>query len=214
MSCASCHFDGEHDGRTWLFTSGPRNTTTLRGIAETRPFHWSADRDEVQDFEFTVRTLQAGSGLITAGDPNPELGPPNAGRSADLDALAAYVLSLTVKPGPFGGNVDRGRAIFNRGDVGCVTCHTAPRYSDSTITANPFVLHDVGTGGGPGERLGSAFDTPALRGIWDTAPYLHDGSAPTLRDVIVTRNSSDRHGHTSQLSESEIADLIAFLRSL
>src|SRR5262249_13705167 len=60
MSCASCHFDGEQDGRTWKFTSGPRNTTSLRGVAETLPLHWSADRDEVQDFEFTVRTLQAG----------------------------------------------------------------------------------------------------------------------------------------------------------
>jgi mono/diheme cytochrome c family protein len=214
MSCASCHFDGEQDGRTWLFTSGPRNTTSLRGVAETLPLHWSADRDEVQDFEVTVRTLQAGSGLITTGEPNPELGPANAGRSADLDALAAYVLSLQMKPSPFGGNVDRGRAIFNRTDVGCATCHPAPRYTDSTMNERPFVLHDVDTGSGSGERVGPAFDTPSLHGVWDTAPYLHDGSAPTLRDVIVTRNPRDRHGHTSQLSESEILDLIAFLRSL
>ena len=37
MSCESCHFDGEHDGRTWLFPDGPRNTTNLRGLAHTHP---------------------------------------------------------------------------------------------------------------------------------------------------------------------------------
>ena len=55
------------DGRTWLFPDGPRNTTNLRGLADTHPLHWSADRDEVQDFEFTIRELQAGTGL--AGRP-------------------------------------------------------------------------------------------------------------------------------------------------
>lgn len=214
MSCASCHFDGEQDGRTWKFPSGPRNTTSLRGVADTLPLHWSADRDEIQDFEFTIRTLQAGTGLIAVGEPNQELSAPNAGRSPDLDALAAYVLSLPAKPSPYAGDVDRGRAIFNRPEVGCATCHVGNQYTDSTLAAAPFILHDVGTGDGAEERLGAAFDTPSLRGIWDTAPYLHDGSAPTLRDVLVTRNPRDRHGRTSQLSEAEISDLIAFLKSL
>ena len=61
---------------------------------------------------------------------------------------------------------------------------------------------------------GPAFDTPSLRGVWHTAPYLHDGSAPTLRDVVVTHNPTDRHGHTSHLSEVELQDLVAFLLSL
>lgn len=213
MSCASCHFDGEHDGRTWICPAGPHNTTSLRGVADTLPLHWSADRNEIQDFEFTIRTLQAGTGLITAGEPHPELAAPNAGRSEDLNALAAYTVSLQFKPSPWGANVGRGRTIFNRAEVGCARCHPAPRYTD-TINVVPYVVHDVGTGGGPGERMGPAFDTPSLRGIWDTAPYLHDGSAPALRDVLTTRNPNDRHGRTSHLSESEISDLIAFLRSL
>ena len=99
MSCESCHADGEQDGRTWLFPDGPRNTTNLRGLAHTHPLHWSADRDEVQDFEFTIRELQAGTGLLD--DPHPELGSPNTGRSADLDALAVFVESLQPKPSPF-----------------------------------------------------------------------------------------------------------------
>ena len=201
MSCESCHFDGEQDGRTWLFTDGPRNTTSLRGLADTHPLHWSADRDEVQDFEFTIRELQAGTGLIEDGEPHPELGPPNAGRSADLDALAAFVESLHPKPSPFrqrNGTLtpeaQRGQAVFHRAEVGCADCHVPALFTD-------LLMHDIGTGGGPGELLGPAFDTPSLRGIWHTAPYLHDGRASTLRDVLVTHNPNDHHGHTSHLSE-------------
>ena len=80
------------------------------------------------------------------------------------------------------------------------------------------ILHDVGTlGPGSGQRLGGALtglDTPTLRGLWRTAPYLHDGSAATLRDVLVGRNRADRHGRTSQLSADQLSDLLAFLLSV
>ena len=212
MSCESCHFDGEQDGRTWLFPDGPRNTTSLRGLADTHPLHWSADRDEVQDFEFTIRELQAGTGLLE--DPHPELGQPNTGLSDDLDALAAFVESLQPKPSPFRWadgtltlEAERGQAIFHRADVGCADCHVPPLFTDLRV-------HDIGTGHGPGELLGPGFDTPSLRGVWHTAPYLHDGRAPTLREVFITHNPANQHGHTSHLSEAELHDLVAFLRSL
>ncbi|MEM9081299.1 MAG: LamG-like jellyroll fold domain-containing protein, partial [Verrucomicrobiota bacterium] len=56
MSCASCHNDGGHDGRTWDFTGfgeGLRNTIDLRGRGgpEHGAIHWSANFDEFQDFE-------------------------------------------------------------------------------------------------------------------------------------------------------------------
>ena len=212
MSCESCHFDGEHDGRTWLFPDGPRNTTNLRGLVDTRPLHWSADRDEVQDFEFTIQELQAGTGLLE--DPHPELGPSNAGRSADLDALTAFIESLQPRPSPFRHRdgtlsraAQRGQTVFHRPDVGCVVCHIPPLFTD-------LLMHDIGTGHGPGELLGPAFDTPSLRGLWHTAPYLHDGRAETLRDVLVAHNSTNTHGRTSHLSEAELHDLVAFLHSV
>ena len=212
MSCESCHADGEQDGRTWLFPDGPRNTTNLRGLAHTHPLHWSADRDEVQDFEFTIRELQAGTGLLE--DPHPELGLPNTGRSADLDALAAFVESLQPKPSPFRqadgtltSEAERGQAIFHRADVGCADCHVPPLFTDLQV-------HDIGTGHGPGELLGPGFDTPSLRGVWHTAPYLHDGRASTLQEVLITHNPTDQHGQTAHLSEAEVHDLVAFLLSL
>ena len=212
MSCESCHADGEQDGRTWQFPYGPRNTTNLRGLAHTHPLHWSADRDEVQDFEFTIRELQAGTGLLE--DPHPELGLPNTGRSTDLDDLAAFVESLQSKPSPFRRadgtltpEAERGQVIFHRADVGCANCHVPPLFTD-------LLVHDIGTGHGPGELLGPGFDTPSLRGVWHTAPYLHDGRASTLQDVVLTHNPTDQHGQTAQLSEAELQDLVAFLRSL
>lgn len=216
MSCATCHFEGEHDGRTWFTALGIRNTPSLRGVSDTRPIHWSGDRDEVQDFEFTIRELQAGTGLMRDRAPNPPLGAPNAGLSADLDALAAFVDTLRPKPNPFFHDlraVHRGRRIFERADTGCASCHPAPRYTDSAILPTRLV-HDVGTGDGPNEPLGPAFDTPSLRALWDSAPYLHDGSAPTIRDVLTTHNPFDRHGRTSHLTVEELNDLEAFLGSL
>jgi cytochrome c peroxidase len=218
MSCGSCHFEGGHDGRTWFLPDGGlRNTTSMRGSSETRPLHWSADRDELQDFELTILNLQAGSGLMADREPNQPLGPPNAGLSADLDALAAFVETLAPKASPLAARpaaIARGRAIFARPDVGCATCHVPPRYTDSTMTASRFIFHDVGTGDGADERAGPAFDTPSLRMLWDSAPYFHDGSAQTLRDVLMRKNPLNRHGSAQQLSEAEIQDLIAFLLSL
>jgi cytochrome c peroxidase len=66
-------------------------------------------------------------------------------------------------------------------------------------------------------RLGgtlTGLDTPTLHGLWRSAPYLHDGSADSLRDVLVTRNPEDRHGVTSALSPSDLDDLETFLLAL
>ena len=72
----------------------------------------------------------------------------------------------------------------------------------------------MGTADGAGEWFGPQIDTPTLRFLFDSPPYLHDGSAPTLYDVLIPKNPADEHGVTSQLSAAEIGDLIAFLLAL
>jgi cytochrome c peroxidase len=57
-------------------------------------------------------------------------------------------------------------------------------------------------------------DPPTLLDLWATAPYLHDGSAPTLRAVLVDRNLDGRHSDLSALSDADLDDLVAFLLSL
>ncbi|RMG41090.1 MAG: hypothetical protein D6725_02110 [Planctomycetota bacterium] len=219
IACSSCHPDGDADGRTWHNPEGLRNTPPLFGLAWTHPLHWSADRDEVQDFEHTIRSpLMLGLGLIR-GQPAPALGPPNRGRSRDLDALAAYTTSHTFTLSPHARDglseaARRGRELFFRADVGCAECHRGPFYTDSTLR-RPFAKHDVGTGkDDPTEKMGPAYDTPTLLGVYRSAPYLHHGKAATLLDVLTTFNKGDRHGRTSHLSQSQLQDLVEFLKSL
>lgn len=201
ISCATCHLDGFEDGQTWDFTDrgeGLRNTTYLlgrRGMGHGR-VHWSANFDEIQDFEGDIRFAFGGIGFLSdkdwnAGSRRQPLGDAKAGLSPELDDLAAYVASLdrvgdsphrdpdgTLTPQGWSG-----REIFVR--IECSTCHGGPDFTDSASGA----LHDVGTIlPTSGRRLGDALtgiDTPTLRGVWQTAPYLHDGSAATIREVLV-----------------------------
>jgi YVTN family beta-propeller protein len=211
ISCATCHFEGGADGRTWFFRDGPRNSTALFGLSQTMPMHWSGDLDEIQDVESTIRIVQAGTGLAPGEshcEPACDAGPPNAGRAKDLDDLAAFIASLTPPPHP--GGIDReaaarGSLLFNDSRLGCGVCHPAPLFTDR-------LKHDVGTGTNAKERKGRSFDTPSLRGLYDTAPYLHDGSAATLLDDV--RASTGQHGNTTGLTDGEKDDLVEFLRSI
>src|SRR5262249_39701655 len=159
VSCSSCHPDGHHDGRVWHNPEGLRKTTALFGMAHTHPLHWSADRDEAQDFEYTIRSpLMQGRGLVAGsirakhGFQPAALDETMAGRSADLDALAIYCNSFEFTlsphvpaPGKLSAAAERGKQLFSSSAVGCATCHSGPYYTDSTLQ-KPFKLHDVGTG--------------------------------------------------------------------
>jgi DNA-binding beta-propeller fold protein YncE len=230
LSCASCHFDGADDGRVWDFSSlgeGLRNTVSLRGRRGTGHgnLNWTGNFDEVQDIDESIRRLFGGTGFLTAeqlasGSVGTALGDEKEGLSPELDALAAYVSSLDeYSPSPF-RNADgsltldgvAGRAVFRR--LGCGFCHTGLDTTDSGAGK----LHDVGTldetsGRRANESL-SGIDTPTLNGIWETAPYLHDGSAPTLHDVLVARNPDDFHAFPSGSSAEELDQLVSYLQQL
>jgi mono/diheme cytochrome c family protein len=132
------------------------------------------------------------------------LGPPKAGLDADLDALAAYVGSLSAAgrsphraaDGSLTADALAGRAVF--ASSGCGTCHGGAAFSDSATGA----LHDVGTLG-PASGPQASLDTPTLRGLWETGPYLHDGSR-TLAEAVLA------HAGVS-LSAPELAQLVAYL---
>ncbi len=228
IACASCHPDGLTDGRVWHNPEGLRKTTSFFGMAHTHPLHWSADRDEVQDFEYTIRgRLMQGRGLIPGGL-KPKLGfkpveleETTAGRSQDLDALAIYsnsfevtTLSPHLSAGKLSEAAERGKTLFFSKEVKCSRCHSGPYYTDSSLQ-KPFKLHDVGTGNDdPSEKVGPRYDTPSLLFVYRTAPYLHHGKAKTLRDVLTTSNKDDKHGKTSHLKAEQVDDLVEFLKSL
>jgi len=219
ISCSSCHPDGDSDGRTWQNAEGLRNTMSLAGMAWTHPIHWSADRDEVQDFEITVRgALMGGRGLIRGRVHGP-LDKPNKGLSADLDALAAYsnTHKFALSPHAKGGLSEaalRGKELFFAKETKCAECHTGPCFTDSQ-PVQPFRKHNVGTGeDDPSETLGPEYDTPSLLGGYRAAPYLHHGRAATLDDVLTTCNPADKHGKTSHLTAAQRIDLVEFLKAL
>ncbi|MCB0082302.1 MAG: putative Ig domain-containing protein, partial [Caldilineaceae bacterium] len=221
ISCASCHNDGGQDGRVWDLTGfgeGLRNTIDLNGRAGMGqgPLHWSENFDEVQDFENQIRNLSGGTGLMSESDfaaTQDTLGAPKTGRSADLDALAAYVGSLTdFEASPYrnsDGSLttqgETGRALFTASN--CAACHAGQNFTDSA----PNSLHDIGTlKPTSGNRLDgplTGIDTPTLRGIWSTAPYLHDGSATTLEEAVAAHS-------TLALSGGELTQLATYLRQI
>jgi hypothetical protein len=230
ISCVSCHLHGDSDGRIWdlgTFGEGLRKTIDLRGHAGMSMglLHWSGNFDEVQDFDNQIRSLSGGAGLISNDTPYPPLGSPNAGRSADLDALAAYVSSLNVIPkspyrNPDGTNTAsaiNGQADFNA--KGCANCHSGSNFTDSTLIA-PYIRHDMGTiNASSGQRLGGTLDgidTPTLRGIWGTYPYLHRGQAADLPSVFNTTNAPVGKGHDrfNELTTTQRNDLIRYLLEL
>ena len=136
-----------------------------------------------------------------------------------LPALLDYQLSLRT-PEPPSGSFDReaarrGRRLF-RGEAGCATCHQGPQFTDvlsGPSRTAPF-LHDpseVGTD--PAYALRTAtgkYRTTPLRGLWQHAPYFHDGSAPDLLAVV---NHYDRL-FGLRLSRAQKADLVEYLKSL
>lgn len=196
VSCASCHLEGEHDGRTWPFADGPRNTPVILGLADSAPFHWSGDRVDLFDFQDTIIDVQGGTGIS----------------DEELAQLAAFLDFASFPPSPerlsdgtLSAAAEQGRQIFEA--AGCGACHSGAAFTDAS-------LHDVGTATDPRETRGPEFDTPSLLGLHDSAPYLHDGRAGTLRAVVTSSNAGDRHGSTSMLTEDEVDALVAYLRSL
>jgi mono/diheme cytochrome c family protein len=222
MSCASCHNDGGSDGRVWDLTSlgeGLRNTINLRGRAGGQGFlHWSSNFDEVQDFEGQIRNLALGTGLMsdadfTAGTRSQPLGDPKAGRSADLDALAAYVASLSTfaatpyrtASGALTSAASAGRTLF--ASMNCASCHGGTAFTSGSGSA----LVNIGTiKPSSGSRLGATLTgigVPTLRDVWATAPYLHDGSAAALGDAVRAHN-----GVT--ITDANLANLVAYLQQI
>jgi len=224
ISCASCHIDGTHDGQTWDFTQrgeGLRNTISLRGRAGTGHgnVHWTGNFDEIHDFENDIRFAFGGTGFMNDQDffsenrENPLSGS-KAGRSPELDALNAYIESLNSfdespnknENGTMTSAALQGKALFN--SLQCANCH-----SGETFTNSPSgLLHDIGTlAASSGSRLGRALqglDVPTLRDVWATAPYLHDGSAATVKDAIA------RHTIGNNLSQSDLDLLEAYVLQL
>jgi DNA-binding beta-propeller fold protein YncE len=199
LSCASCHPDARTDGLDWNMLNGipgdPKNTHTMLYSANTPPVMSMGQRGTA-------------AVAITAGFKNIEFVMPD--HSWEI-AVGTYLNNLTAEPYNKAGaqqsaSAQRGATVFQNAQ--CGTCHSGRYYTD-------LQPHDVGTKGLKDEpsETGQYYST-TLAELWRTAPYLHDGSAATLKDVLTTKNVGDKHGKTSTLASSDIDDLVQYLLEL
>ncbi|MDP6044493.1 MAG: beta-propeller fold lactonase family protein [Phycisphaerae bacterium] len=203
QSCATCHQGGGRiDGLRWDFLrdgiGNPKDTPSLIAMGKTAPFNRLATRKTPRE---CTRTGVIGSHQI---DPTAQ----------EVDDLLAYCLSLKPEASPhltiegkLTESAVRGKAIFE-GKADCAKCHSGPLYTD-------LKQYDVGaaTPNDPKSYKG-LYDTPSLLEVHRTAPYLHDGRAMTLKDVLTAHNKNDQHGKVKGLKPAELVDLIEYLRSL
>jgi hypothetical protein len=192
LACASCHAEGNDDGRIWNFTcEGKRRTQSLQtGLAGTEPFHWSGD-----ETNFAKLMTDVFVGRMSG----PMLGPDQE------TALFSWIdaqprPARTAAPDP--DAVARGDALFHdTTHAACSSCHAGAKFTNAQTV-------DVGTGG--------AFQVPSLVGIGTRGPFMHNGCAQTLADRFsdASCGGGDHHGVTSTMSASQISDLIAYLNTI
>jgi len=205
QSCASCHPDGRIDGLNWdLLNDGmgnPKQTknelfthctppTMITGIR--KDMH-ACNRAGLVHIQFVTRPEE------------------------DVHCFDAYCAAMRPVPSPYlvngqlSARAKRGEALFRKAK--CADCHTpASRSPEGYPIWTDCKLYDVGVG--TGTEVGRKFDTPTLAEVWRTAPYLYDGRALTMEEVLTVANPGDKHGETSKLTAEEIKDLAEYVLSL
>ena len=231
LSCASCHQPGRAfaDGRAIAVgvdgRQGRRNAPALINRGYGRAFFWDARSASLEDQ--VARPIEdpseLGSSLDAAasrvGVPIPAL----------RQALSSFVRSILSGNSPFdrftGGNINAlaadeqaGLKVF-RGKGNCTACHVGPTLTDERTHNTGVAWHDGALsdrGAGRGD-----FKTPTLREVARTAPYMHDGSLPTLESVVDfydaggrTNPSLDPEIRPLGLNPDEKRQLVSFLRAL
>ena len=194
-SCTSCHTgDGRASALNWdLLNDGvanPKNSKSLLLAHQTPPAMITGVRANA---EVAVRS---GIRYIQFAE--------TTERKAQY--IDEYLKSLKPITSPYlvGGKLSKaaknGEKLFKK--AGCAQCHSGPLYTN-------MGKYDVGTS--TDEEDYKEFDTPTLVEVWRTAPYLHDGRAVTVKEVLTKFNKNDQHGETSNLSEKEIVDLAEYI---
>lgn len=204
ISCGSCHPHGREDGRVWPFPEGPRQTPGLAGrrLGETAPYHWAGEFATMYELlESSVVDRMGGTGFAGPDDPGAE-------------SLMDFMVALEAPDNPHrdgepSERARRGKEIFERAD--CGACHQGDSLTDGRN-------HDVGSlvtsGSGRPVDLTTELNTPSLLGLARSWPYLHDGSAVTLRDRMLHDKETNKHGLTRDLTSQDIDDLVEYLKTL
>jgi DNA-binding beta-propeller fold protein YncE/mono/diheme cytochrome c family protein len=196
FSCHTCHVDGHTCGLTFDTLNddsygNPKLTPSLRGVTHTGPWTWHGWQKDLgasveKSFTQTMFGLK-----------------PTA---AEIRAMLAFLATLEQPPNPRTSSresIQRGQALF-QGKAHCVRCHHGEHYTSDRN-------YDVKL-----EPDGSPYplwNPPSLRGLFDRSPYLHDGRASSLEELLEKHHAPEKLGGEA-LTPAERKDLIAFLLSL
>jgi DNA-binding beta-propeller fold protein YncE len=197
FSCHTCHVEGHTCGLNFDTLNddsygNPKLTPTLRNVTSTGPWTWHGWQKDL------------GAG-VTKSFTQTMFGPKPT--EEEVKAVVAFLQTLEHPPNPRSGldgeAVRRGQAVF-QGKGRCVRCHKGENYTSDGV-------YDVKL-----EPDGSPYrlwNPPSLLGVWDRGPYLHDGRAKTLADVLERDHAPEKLG-ADPLTAEERGDLIEFLQSL
>jgi DNA-binding beta-propeller fold protein YncE len=229
FACASCHIEGDEDGMVWHTPEGPRQTPRLAGrLKGTHPFNWVGSEDELPaNMDKTIKRM-GGSGFSDS-----QLKQLEAFLLTGLSAPPAEVKALEELT-PL---ESAGAKLFHDPTVGCGNCHISGDGVDGKLhdvgtgdlaerTIAALLAAKVGTVSGKSCQKdglsvscssitavkGIKYDTPSLKGVGRTAPYLHDGSAKTLKQALLL--TKDQMGKTGELSTAQLDALVAYLKTL
>jgi cytochrome c peroxidase len=213
-SCQSCHTEGKaaaelgtinHPTEPGDFT-GPRDPPSLIGVADTAPYRWTGTVATLG--EMVVDTIV---NHFTAGASQP------ATKTAEQTAaLVAYLRTIRAPGtpfdlGPLSPAARRGERLFqNKG--GCIVCHGGPLFTDNR-RHNTLVPQTAGATDPGAPAPPHSFNTPQMRDLANSAPYMHNGRFKTLREVVEFYNSQSSVSPLD-LTPSEVSDLVAYLESL
>ena len=201
-SCHSCHADGgtnvvtvdtHNDGSTFSY----KTVSQLWNLQETAPWTWHGWQTDLH-----AAMHKSITSTMLGQAPNDE----------DVEALLAYFKELQPpanphreRDGSLTAAAERGKAVFESAKAACATCHSGPYFTDGEI-------HDVGLGRKNDKYQG--FNTPTLIGVHQKLRLLHDGRSKSLEDLLTGAHAPEAVAGEGKLSNEELADLIAYLKSL
>lgn len=248
-SCASCHLpnrsfaDTTRQSRGVAAGIGIRNTPAIVNRVYGTSFFWDGRAQSLEQqalapirnplelgstLDVVISRMRRDSGYVRMFAGAFRKAPSVHGLAR---ALASYVRSIRSGDSPFdryrAGDstalddaARRGNVVF--ADAGCARCHSGVNFTDEDF-------HNTGVGSADAGRAAvtrrardrGRFKTPTLRDVARTAPYMHDGSLPTLDAVVEFYDRGggqnpnlDRELRPLHLTANQRADLVAFLRAL
>lgn len=213
LSCNTCHPENHVDGLIYdIAADGGMgynlvDNRTMRGVAMTGPFKWSAKNPTLarQEGPRAAQLFFRSHGFDPEG----------------VRAICRFIESVPLPPNPYvlsDGSLTpaqrRGKALFERSRTNtgpyiavanrCITCHPPPLYTDRK-------KHNVGTR----EYFDTEreYDTPQLNRVYESPPYLHDGRCWSLEEIWTMHNPDDLHGRTNDMMKEQLNDLIEYMKT-